>query len=84
LFIGEDSDKVIAVGVLALDVLQGGPDRAGKIAAPDLVTGQAIALAAVERQRPPLLTADCGRAGLTAMPVSNASASMTADSSGIG
>src|SRR5580704_15665570 len=48
-FVRHDGDEVVAIGVLALDVLQCGPDGAGKIAALDVVAGQAIALAAVER-----------------------------------
>ena len=48
--VDQDGDQFVAVGILALDVGQRRPDRAGKIAALDVVAGQAIALAAIERQ----------------------------------
>ena len=44
----DNRHEFVAIGILAFDIFQRRPDRAGKIAALDLVTGQAIALAAFE------------------------------------
>jgi len=49
-FIIEDGNEIVAVGIFAFDILQRRPDRPRKIAALDLVAGQAIALAAIESQ----------------------------------
>jgi len=49
-FIIEDGNEIVAVGIFAFDIFQRRPDGAWKIAALDLVAGQAIALAAIERQ----------------------------------
>src|SRR6267142_7020613 len=47
-FVVENGDEIVAIGILAFDVDQFGPDGAWKVATPDDVAGQAIALAAVE------------------------------------
>jgi hypothetical protein len=49
-FIIEDGNEIVAVRIFAFDILQRRPDGARKIAALDLVAGQAIALAAIESQ----------------------------------
>jgi len=49
-FIGEDRDQIVTIGIFAFDVSQHRPDGSGKVAALDLVAGQAIALAAIESQ----------------------------------
>ena len=47
-FVGQDGNELVAIRVLGLDVLELRPDRAGQVAALDVVAGQAIALAAVK------------------------------------
>src|SRR6185436_17723895 len=49
-FVVENGDEILALGILALDVDQFGPDRAGQVATLDDVAGQAVALAAVESE----------------------------------
>src|SRR4030081_2572683 len=53
-FIRHDSDEIVAVGIFAFQFRQRRSDRARKIAALDLVAGQAIALAAIEGELLPL------------------------------
>src|SRR5262249_53538396 len=46
--IAHDRDQIVAIGVFALQAGESRPDRSRKIAAVDLVTAEAIALASIE------------------------------------
>src|SRR6185437_3992320 len=48
--IGDDGDEIAAIREFALDVGERRPDGAGKLAAFDVMAGQAVALAAIECQ----------------------------------
>jgi len=53
-FVIKDGDEIVAIGIFAFDVDEFRADRAGQVATLDDMAGQAIALAAVERNFLPL------------------------------
>ena len=73
--VADDGDQVVTVGVFGFDVRESRPDRARQVAALDHMTGQAIALAAIEGE---LLAVGggglCASGGALVMPTISASA----------
>jgi len=49
-FVGDDRDEIVTVRIFGFDLGECRPDRAGQVAALDLMAGQAVALATVESE----------------------------------